>query len=74
MNRGAFLLYRCRACGNVDRSAHVPDGDAAWLVIGGVIASPPGWGWAVKPTSTHACSPKILGMADFAGVEFDEPE
>ena len=73
--KGAFLLYKCRACGKIDKSTHVPNGHTAIFVMLGISDTPKTWGSALPGmTCAHFCDSSHYSITDFIGVEFDEPQ
>jgi len=73
MGIGGTLIYKCRFCGGLEKSTHVPDGDKAIIYMVKGIETPKNWG-PLKPgiLSVHNCSNGYVGVTDLVGVEFDE--
>jgi hypothetical protein len=66
------LLYRCRACGTLDRSVHVPDLVRALALL--ALGKPLPRSWGVVPHALHdlhVCSGGSLGVADLIGGDPD---
>lgn len=70
MSERGFLVYKCRMCGGLDKSTHVPDGASAALAIVVGIKSIQNWGHSM--VQTHRCKDGNIGVTDFIGVELDE--
>ena len=70
MNQGAFLLYKCRLCGETFAQGHAPDGRHALLVAEGILPMPRGWlGIAPGPIVHHDCPEASgIGLADLVGA------
>ena len=72
-NHAATLLYKCRLCGGLDKSTHVPHGPIALMAIEGISEWPGAW-FGVRPTatSTHICPDGKHGVTDIAGFEYEK--
>ncbi len=84
MKKGANLEYKCRNCGEIDRTIHVPDGNVALvhIMLGQEELLAKMWG-GICPhlLNIHNCSTKHtmkvgvsierLGISDLIGCEFD---
>lgn len=67
---GGDLLYRCRLCGEIDRSTHAPDFGLA-VVYGITKSTPREWGGEVQMLDIHHCKNGRVGVSDFIGAEPD---
>lgn len=67
------LAYRCRLCGALYHPTHTPDGPTMLRVILDGEPMPKVW-FGVKPglIEIHRCSEKLDGVADFAGIAYDQ--
>jgi hypothetical protein len=65
---GGLLVYRCRRCGRLDRSIHVPDLIKALVCLSSEFSLPDDWG-PMKPnlTGLHHCPGGWLGVTDLIG-------
>ncbi len=70
MSRPGLMVYKCRRCGGLDMSSHVPD------IMFGVISATTGtsmaWG-SVSLLTTHSCPDGGFGVADLTGGEACAP-
>jgi hypothetical protein len=67
---GAFLLYKCRLCGEDFHEGHAPSGDLALLVAEGLVEMPGNW-YGRKPGLVvhHECPQDSgIGLADLIGA------
>jgi hypothetical protein len=73
---GAFLLYKCRLCGETFEAGHAPDGAVALLVAQGLAEMPSQWlGWPPSLITEHTCPAESgLGIADLVGAVPDGGE
>lgn len=72
MNRGAFMVYKCRMCGELHKSFHVPDGMVAAIEMTKGAPFPEHWGGHTpNMVSVHYCKDGNIGVTDFIGCEFD---
>lgn len=71
--RPGSLAYRCRQCGAVFHPCHTPDGPTMLRVLLDGELMPKGWS-GVRPRllEVHRCSGRLDGVADFAGIQYDE--
>lgn len=72
MDNPGVLVYKCRRCGEIEKSIHVPDVNMAVILI--VLGSdmPKDWGHlSPKMTSIHNCRDGDIGICDFVGGEKD---
>lgn len=72
---GGRLVYKCRTCGDTDRSMGVPDVLRALMhiQIDGSTASIKEWGTIVaRATDTHTCNSYTIGVSDLIGGEYDK--
>lgn len=68
--KGAYLLYKCRLCGESFTEGHAPDGPTALLVAQGIVSMPGRWS-GVTPGMLvyHECpADSGLGLADLIGA------
>jgi hypothetical protein len=67
---GAYLLYKCRLCGESFTEGHAPSGDLALLVAEGLVEMPREW-FGIAPTMVthHECpADSGIGLADLIGA------
>jgi len=79
--RGGWLVYKCRKCGKLDRSAHVPDVRRALVSIGVDGRTPREWGNWSGLTGMHYCTEAVgsiksgqgamIGVSDLISAEED---
>ena len=70
---GGTLIYRCRLCGELEKSDHAPCGNTALICAVLDIPIPKDWGPMIpKMLGIHACTNGCLGVTDLIGVELDE--
>lgn len=70
MGKPGVLLYRCRLCGEIERSPHVPDVEEALccLVVDGAYSTE---GSTATMLTMHYCGSGRVGIADLIGAEGD---
>ncbi len=68
MNNPGKIVYKCRRCGCLENSTHVPNVDKAVILIAKGIEMPKEWG-PLSPgmTSIHACKDGNIGVSDLIG-------
>ena len=78
MNKGGVLVYRCRACGQCDRSIRVLDAMLATILISQGQRFPSQWGGTSEGLfGMHNCKQRTpsdivdFGLTDFIGAEVD---
>jgi hypothetical protein len=69
MNKGGFLQYKCRRCGEIVQDTHVPDLQAALLyILNDWDMKIMGWtGVPANKTDTHRCKKDEWGVIDLIG-------
>jgi hypothetical protein len=73
--RGGVLVYKCRMCGGLDKSTHVPACMTALICLVGGMDFPKTWfGRPGEKVTVHICKSGRLGVADLIGAEMDEQE
>lgn len=73
MNKGGFLIYKCRRCGKLNKNIHVPDGLIAisHLLVNGNLHGL--WGGAIASLKDIcSCNDGNIGVTDLIGCEFDK--
>lgn len=66
------LIYKCRMCGKIFKSVHVPDGYIALAAIINDESTPKSWGANVLSDKTIChCYMNKIGVADLIGFEKD---
>ena len=68
MNKGGFLLYKCRKCGKVSKNIHCPRVSSYLIEIYVFGKSLDG---DCKMISIHTCSKKVIGISDLIGCQED---
>lgn len=68
--RGGLLVYKCRRCGELNKSMHSPEVDTTVIAALAGISCPPN-SFVIEPTSTHTCKDGSIGVTDLIGGEFD---
>ena len=71
---GGFLKYKCRRCGEIKGSAHVPNCLLALSSINAKGITPREWGMQMGITDIHNCNDGNLGISDLIGVVLDKKE
>jgi uncharacterized Zn finger protein len=71
MKEGGTLTYRCRACGKVYDSCHVPDVHRALSDITRDGRSDPEWLMFRSLVYVHTCADGEYGIADLIGGKCD---
>lgn len=62
MNKPGTIIYKCRRCGDLEKSTHVPNVDRAVTLMVNGIEMPKDWGpLHPKMTSIHSCKMGTLG-------------
>ena len=74
MNNGGSLKYKCRRCGEIGGSVHVPNYLLALSSINTNGRTPREWGMQMGITDIHACGDGNLGISDLIGAELDKPK
>lgn len=76
MADGGVLIYKCRLCGQEDRSVHVPNTLTAICCIINGTPFPRAWGGSpLSLTSVHAtCQAGTWGVTDLVGAIDDKKE
>jgi hypothetical protein len=72
MNQPGTLLYKCRRCGDIDRSLHSPNITMSVIIAMARIKDPTRE--PVKEWITHICPDGSLGVCDLIGAELDNVE
>jgi hypothetical protein len=72
---GGVIIHKCRRCGGLDKSLHVPDVLAALCCVTSGIPTP----WkpsAMNPkmVGVHHCADGNHGVSDMIGGEIDKKE
>lgn len=72
--RTGWLLYKCKLCGRVEKSLHVPD---VAIILGCILRGEPlpkSWiaSNIVKRTSLHHCEEGRTGIMDLIGGTIDK--
>lgn len=75
MNKGGFLIYKCRRCGKLLNNTHAPDGVIVVLTLLNRGNLDGLWGgMPVHLTDICFCDDRNIGVADLIGCEFDNKE
>lgn len=71
--QGGYLIYKCRMCGELDKTTHVPDGVITIACLTGGCELPKTW-FGIKPhlIDAHACKDGNYGVTDLIGCELDK--
>ena len=70
---GGTLIYKCRLCGELDKSTHAPNGNTALISTVLDMPFPVDWGPITpKMVGIHGCGNGRVGVTDLVGVEFDK--
>jgi len=73
--KGGTLEYKCRRCGEMDASTHVPDILHAIVCLAGDLKLPNVWfGSPVGKLGIHNCKDGGLGVSNLIGGIEDEKE
>ena len=72
MDKGGYLVYKCRKCGKVYHNTHAPLIHVALIDIINGYNFPEGWFGAVREPEKmmfdlHTCSDTNIGVADLMG-------
>lgn len=72
MNSPGTIIYKCRRCGDLEKSTHVPNIDKAVILMIKGIEMPKDWGpLSPKMISIHSCADGNIGVCDLIGGERD---
>lgn len=72
--KGGFLKYKCRRCGEIEGSVHVPCCLVALSNINTNGKTPREWGMQIGITDIHSCNDGNLGISDLIGAVLDKGE
>lgn len=72
LQKGGDLLYKCRLCGQEDRSGHCPSILDASTAILGHGRTPRDMGIIFKMQELHSCADGRYGVSDLIGFEPDK--
>lgn len=68
MNNPGIIIYKCRRCGDLEKSTHVPNVDKAVILTVNGIGTPKDWGpLSPKMISVHSCKDGNIGVSDLIG-------
>ena len=69
MREPGCLVYKCRMCGGLDKTLHIPDINAVVNIQIG-ISLPKEWGcFSPQMTGVHSCEDGGIGITDLVGGE-----
>ncbi len=73
MNKGGFLIYKCRKCGELIKNSHVPDVFIALVFAQTGRDSSKLWsgGTRIQMIDNHYCDDGCIGVTDLIGAEED---
>jgi len=68
ITKGGLLEYKCRRCGKIDKSIHVPSVLQVLISVMNDYKLPKKWfGIPVTKTSIHQCDDEGAGVTDLIG-------